>query len=334
MNTALPESVEVGNDSVSTWYAKATVRTRPRIIVPTSVQGEDIYPRSRQPIASHQIVRDLGEDAVRYVLNQSTYKYMYEIGLLETKFVIDCALKIANRQIYPEANDRDRLDAITIVIDEGYHAHVALDFITQMKRISGVQPISVPTTNGNLNAVARTAAMLPDDMQDIFELVAVCLAEHTLTKDLLSIGKEHDATRTFTQVMTDHVADEGRHAGYFSRVLGAAWSLQGDGVKRTIGVLLPIHLEDYLASDDERLFDRQVLSAIGLDAIQVDRVLSDTKEAYLADSRAYITKTKANLVALLKRIGILNDADTRAAFVMSGLLDAVTGKAATSVRPN
>jgi hypothetical protein len=260
---------------------------------------------------------------------------MYEIGLLETRFVIDCALKITNRQIYPEASDRDRLDAITIIIDEGYHAHVALDFISQMKKISGVEPVAIPTTNGNLDAVARTVAKLPDCMQDIFELVAVCLAEHTLTKDLLSIGSERDTTRTFTQVMTDHVADEGRHAGYFSRVLGAAWLLQDDSVKRTIGVLLPAHLEDYLAGDEGRPFERQVLDAIGLDTAKIDRVLSDTQEVYLAASRAYITKTKANLVALLRRVGVLDNADTRAVFVTSGLLDTAASKPrVASLKPN
>ena len=321
MNMIVDERARIATSNVVGWYERATVRTRPRIMVPASAQSEDIYPRSRQALATHPTIMGLGEEAVRYILNQSTYKYMYEIGLLETRFVIDCALKIINRAIYPGASDEERLDAITIVIDEGYHAHVALDFIIQMKAVSAVEPLSVPSTNRNLDAVRRTAAKLPERMQDTFELVAVCLAEHTLTKDLLSIGKERDTTLAFTQVMTDHVADEGRHAGYFSRLLSAYWLTLDDETKTAIGTLLPAHLDDYLAGDDDRLFDRQVMAAVGLDANQIETVLKDTDQSYFASVNSYIGTTKANLVNLLKRMGMLNHPATRAAFLARGLVE-------------
>ena len=320
MNAIPKEITKAQNDGISDWYAKATVRSTDRIIVPSSSRDEDIYPRSRQILSGHEIIKALGEPAVRYVLAQSTYKYMYEIGLLETRFVIDCALKIINGEIHEGATDDDRREAITVVIDEGYHAHVALDFIIQMKALSGVAPLDVPVTNRNLDAVRRTAAKLPPEMQNAFELVAVCLAEHTLTKDLLSIGREKDATVTFTQVMTDHVADESRHASYFSRMLSAYWAAQDNRTKATVGTLLPAHLDDYLAGDTGRLFDRKVMAAIGLEPEQVDIVLRDTNDAYLANVNEYIVKTKKNLVVLLQRNGVLSHPATRQAFVAHGLL--------------
>ncbi|WP_437573911.1 diiron oxygenase [Sorangium sp. So ce887] len=314
MNPIAARSAPSDPESVERWYASATVRNSPRIVVPDITQGEYIFPRSRQPLSEHPIVTGLGEDAISFVLTQSAYRYMYEIGLLETRYVIDCALNIVNNEI-KGASDNEKREALAIVIDEGYHAYVALDFILQMKALSGVQPVEVPDTNGNLDAVRRAFEVLPQHMHHDFQLISVCLAEHTLTKDLLSIGREKDATRTFTQVMTDHVSDEGRHANYFARLTKAHWARLPDATKTVIATLLPSYLDDYLAGDPERGFDRKVLSAYGLAESQVSRVIDETHETYLASMNGYITKTKANLVKLLQRVGIMDFPAARAAFL-------------------
>lgn len=302
-------------DSVQRWYGAATVRNAPRIIVPDSAANEYIFPRSRQLMSEHPLVTARGHKTVNYVLAQSTYKYMYEIGLLETKFVIDCGLKIVNNEIMPGAvTEMDKLDALTIVIDEGYHAHVALDFIIQMKDKTGISPLSIPHTNGNLDAVGRAFATLPKSMHNDFELISVCLAEHTLTKDLLSIGKEKDATKTFTQVMTDHVSDEGRHANYFATLMKRHWLEMPEQTRVAIGAMLPAYLDDYLAGDEERTFDRSVLAAAGLSEVETDQVIQDTNPAYLESMNGYIEVTRANLVKLLRRTGVLDHAPTQAAF--------------------
>lgn len=305
----------VDMDPVHRWYANATVRNSPRIIVPDAEGEEYIFPRTRQPLSEHPKVVALGHEAVNYLLAQSTYKYMYEIGLLETKYVIDCGLKIVNDQIMAgNVTEMDKLDALTIVIDEGYHAHVALDFIIQMKEKVGVSPISVPQTNGNLDAVGRAFAALPESAHRDFELISVCLAEHTLTKDLLSIGREKEASRTFTQVMTDHVSDEGRHANYFAGLVKRNWLAMSEENRLVIGRMLPAYLDDYLAGDEDRSFDRQALAGCGLSAADIEEVLRDTSASYYEAMNGYISKTKANLVNLLRRMGVLDHAPTKAAF--------------------
>ena len=266
-------------------------------------------------LSEHPVVTARGHKVVSYVLAQSTYKYMYEIGLLETKFVIDCALKIVNDEIMPGATtESDKLDALTIVIDEGYHAHVALDFIIQMKEKTGIAPLAIPQTNGNLDAVGRAFQVLPKAMHNDFELISVCLAEHTLTKDLLSIGKEKDATPTFTQVMTDHVSDEGRHANYFANLMKAQWQRMPEETRVAIGAMLPNYLDDYLVGDDERTFDRSVLSACGLSRRRSTRSSRTPTLAFQEALTGYISVTRANLVRLLRRSGILDHAPTQAAF--------------------
>lgn len=303
---------------IDKWYANATVRQSPRIIVPDDSKGEYLFPKSRQILSDHPLVAAKGVDVVNYVLAQSAYQYMYEIGLLETRFVIDCGLNIVNNVIQG-ATESEKLDALTIVIDEGYHAHVALDFIIQMKTITNINPIEVPETNGNLSAVHRAMERLPTNVRDDFQLISVTIAEHTLTKDLISIGKEKDATRTFTQVMTDHVSDEGRHANYFARLMSAHWERMPEEHRVTIGTMLPAYLDDYLAGDENREFDRKILSAAGFSETEIAEVIADTNTQYLENLRSYVTVTKKNLVRLLKRIGVLDHQPTQSAFIEHGI---------------
>lgn len=304
--------------SVNHWYNNATVRHRPRIVVPDSSKDEIIFPRSRQVLIEHELVKAMGDSAINYILAQSAYRYMYEIGLLETQFVIDCSLNIVNDKIVG-FNEEEKRDALTVVIDEGYHAYVALDFILQMKTVTEIEPIEVPKTNGNLIAVSQAMEILPDSMHMDFQLISVCLAEHTLTKDLVSIGKEKDATRTFTQVMIDHVADEGRHANYFATMMTKHWQMISEESRKTIGFILPNYLDEYLAGDADREFDAAVLRGLGMDEADIRRVIDDTHPAYMDKLNSYIAVTKANLVKLLGRCGVLEHAPTRAAFQNHGI---------------
>lgn len=312
MSTVVNPNTSQQLDNVERWYGAATVRNSPRIMVPRSDQGESIFPRSRQVMADHPWVVALGNDAVSFVLAQSAYKYMYEIGLLETRYVIDCGLNIINNKI-TGATDEEKREALAVVIDEGYHAYVALDFIIQMKQLTRIEPVEVPETNGNLDAVRRAMALLPESIHYDFQLLSVCLAEHTLTKDLLSIGREKDVTRSFTQVMTDHVSDEGRHANYFARLAKSHWARLPESTKTLIRDMLPNYLDDYLAGDVERRFDRKVLTALGMTGPQIDQVMTDTNSVYLEKMNDYITKTKANLVKLLHRTGVLGHTSDQSA---------------------
>ena len=318
MNAIVEPNAKQFFDSVNKWYAGATVRNSPRIIVPEAANGEFTYPKSRQILSEHPKVQELGYKGVAYVLTQSAYQYMYEIGLLETRFVIDCSLNIINNVI-TGASEEEKLDALTVVIDEGYHAHVAMDYIIQMKTLSGVEPLEVPQTNGNLSAVKRAFELLPAHVHNDFQLISVTLAEHTLTKDLISIGREKDASAAFTKVMTDHVSDEGRHASYFAKMMKAHWARLSEEHKQIIGSMLPAYLDDYLAADEERDFDRKILRASGFSEDQVTEIIDDTQAQFLDNLTSYVVTTKANLVKLLQRTGVLDHAPTRAAFIQHGV---------------
>lgn len=318
MNAAVELSQQQFFESVNKWYATATVKNSPRIVIAEAAKDQFTYPKSRQILSEHPRVQALGHDGVAYVLAQSAYQYMYEIGLLETRFVIDCSLNIVNNLI-AGATEEEKLNALTVVIDEGYHAHVALDYIIQMKNLTGIEPLEVPQTNGNLSAVRRAFERLPAAVHSDFQLISVTLAEHTLTKDLISIGREKDASPAFTQVMTDHVSDEGRHASYFANLMKAHWARLPEDSRCVIGAMLPAYLDDYLAGDEARGFDRKVLRGSGFAEPEVEAIIAETQAQFLANLDGYVSVTKANLVKLLQRCGVLDHGPTRAAFIEHGV---------------
>ncbi|MES2818762.1 MAG: diiron oxygenase [Pseudomonadota bacterium] len=313
MNTIVDINAQQFFESVNNWYANATVRNSARIRVSETDNEQFFYPLSRQLLGEHPKVQALGQPAVAYVLAQSAYRYMYDICLLETRFVIDCSLNIIG-DVIEGASEEEKLDALTVVIDEGYHAHVALDFIIQMKRLTGIEPLQVPHTHGILQAVARALERLPAELHSDFQLITVTLAEHTLTKDLLSIGREKDTTEAFTQVMTDHVSDEGRHASYFAKLMSKHWARLPEAHKQSIGALLPDYLDEYLAGDEGRVFDRQILRGCGLDEQEVDAIIADTQACFWSRYQAYTEATRANLVKLLRRCGVFEHQPTREVF--------------------
>jgi hypothetical protein len=218
------------------------------------------------------------------------------------------------------ASEPDKLEALAVVIDEGYHAYVALDFIMQIKESTGIEPIEVPYENENLKAVRKYSAMMEGETQADFYLIACTIAEHTLTKDLLSVGRERGATESFSQVMKDHVSDEGRHASYFARMMRHHWKNMSEKSREKIGQVLPAYLCEYLSYDKERMFERKILLQCGLDDTEVNTVLGETYEQYIDKSESYINTTLKNIVALLKRCDVLEHDPTQTSFLQAGML--------------
>lgn len=298
---------------VEKWYASATVKNSQRHYVPLDAKNEYVYPTSKVIISTHPLLEAKGDEVVKYAIAQMAYNYMYGIGLLETRFVIDCGLNIANNLI-TGFSEADKLAALRIVIDEGYHAHVALDYILQMKEITGIEPLMVPDTNGNLIAVNKAFEILPKEIHYDFQLIAVTLAEHTLTKDMISIGRDKEMSKTFSSVLTDHVSDEGVHAHYFARLMKEHWARLNDHTKDIISEMLPDYLDDYLAYDYHREFERNVLKNCGLNEIEIEKVINDTNPIFFSKSEDYFVTTKNNLISLLKRSGFFDHENLKKSF--------------------
>ncbi|MGS0894739.1 diiron oxygenase [Burkholderia stagnalis] len=303
--------------AVSAWYEKATVRYTPRIIVPDYTSDALIYPSALSIISGHPLVVARGKEVRSFILTQSAYRFLYGVGLLETKFVIQCSLDLVHDRIFP-IDDVKRLQALTVIIDEGYHAHVALDYIVQMREKSGIAPLSVPQTNRKLDATARAYAMLPPELRMDFQLLAVTLAENVLTNEIATMGREKELTKSYITLMTDHVMDEGRHSNYFNDLTRVRWAQLDATAQSTFGTLLPAFLDDFLGIDPHRAFEREMLDACDFSSGDVQRILDDTQETYSGNHAALSNRTKARLFRLMKTFGILDRGDARDAFSAQG----------------
>lgn len=291
------------DQTIDHWYRKATVRHTPRIRVPHYDAEELIYPLAHCAVCDHPLVLEAGRNARAYILTQAAYRFLYGVGLLETKFVIQCSLDLLHDRI-PGISEFEKLQALTVVIDEGYHAHVALDFIMQMQERSGINPLSVPQSNRKIDAYAIASARLPEAMRADFRLLAVTLAENVLTEEIASLGRDEGLAPSFTTLMMDHVKDEGRHSGYFADLMRARWAGLSEKTKSQFSDMLPEYLDDFLGMDSERGFDRQLLGAVGLAPSAVEQVLADTNADFVGNNERLAQKTKVRLYRLLKLIGV------------------------------
>lgn len=292
------------NKITDTWYAKATVRSTPRICVPDYSSDQLIYPVARCSICEHPLITALGAEARSYILTQAAYQFLYGVGLLETKFVIQCCLDMLHNHIQG-ISDAAKLQALTVIIDEGYHAHVALDYIVQMKKKSAIEPLEVPQTNRKLDATARAYASLPPEMRMDFQLLAVTIAENVLTDEVANLGRERELAQSFTTLMMDHVRDEGRHSRFFADLMKERWPQLPRATQERFGTMLPAYLDDFLGADLSRRFERMILANCGLSDVQAEQVITESAPHFSTDQERMKKSILQRIYRLLKQIGIL-----------------------------
>ena len=122
------------------WERRATVRSRPQRQL--SENEGHFYPISRQPLCSHPLVKNMGEDAIQFILIQSAYKFMWDIAQIETRLVNNVAEKIANDRFTVKFPEGMKFNGLTVLVDESYHAYVARDFMHQLYGATKVSPIA------------------------------------------------------------------------------------------------------------------------------------------------------------------------------------------------
>jgi hypothetical protein len=293
--------INVNNEEIiNTWYKKATVRHTPRILIPNSMGEELVYPVARCHVCDHPLVIARGREVLSYLLNQAAYLF-YGVGLLETKFVINCCLDIIHDHI-TGMSDFDKLQAYSVIVDEGFHAHVALDYIIQMQQQSNIMPLLVPQTNRKIEAAQRASEKLPEHMRMDFKLLVVTIAENVLTEDIANIGRERGVTETFCRVMTEHVSDEGRHSKYFIKLMQSHWPKLSHDMQQQFKQMVPEFLDDFLSVDLTRNFEQQILAQCGFTSDKINKIIADTQQQFVADHQATSSKSKSRLYSLLKLI--------------------------------
>ncbi|WP_085719132.1 diiron oxygenase [Pseudomonas sp. B28(2017)] len=242
------------------WESRATIRTRPRRVL----ENDDklIYPLSRQPLVlSETFLRECPQ-LRDFALVQTLYKFINDVVIFETEIVDKTARSIAKNRFAVEFPFACRYDAMTVVVDEDYHALVAMDFMQQAIGLTGISPIELPDEIELSRAIPAAVALAPEHLRSAVELICVAIAENTVTGDVAAFAKDATVKQSIKGLMADHLLDEGRHSGFWARLVRIYWHTASADDRHCIAQILPVFIGHYLTNDIQKSFDFRLIDAL------------------------------------------------------------------------
>ncbi|MBJ9978462.1 diiron oxygenase [Pseudomonas sp. S75] len=242
------------------WEERATIRTRPRRRVENDQRL--IYPLSRQPLVLSASFQEGCAHLRDFVLVQSLYKFINDVVIFETEIVDRTARRIAKDRFAVRFPFACRYDAMTVVVDEDYHALVAMDFLQQTIALTGIEPIALPGEIELSRAIPAVLSQVPESLRDPLELICVGIAENTLTDDVAAFARDDTVKPSVKGLMADHLLDEGRHSSFWSRLTRIYWQAAAEHERQALADVLPDFLEQYLTNDIQQAFDLSLIEAL------------------------------------------------------------------------
>lgn len=283
------------------WERRATIRTRPRRLL----ENDDklIFPLCRQPLVLSATFLEHCPQRRDFVLVQSFYKYINDVVIFETEIVDKTARNIAKNRFMPSFPLACRCDAMSVVVDEDYHALVALDFLRQTVEMTGVEPLDLPRQIELSRALPAAQALAPSHLRDAVELVCVAIAENTVTHEVAAFSKDDSVKSSIRGMMADHLFDEGRHAQFWTRLVRLYWQAVSPADRDSIAQVLPTFLTHYLSNDLQKTFDLHVIEHLCVGA-DIQRALKNEMEA-LAFPITHQHPLIGNIMSFLRHSGLL-----------------------------
>ncbi|WP_434767311.1 diiron oxygenase [Pseudomonas triticicola] len=242
------------------WESRATIRTRPRRLLEDDQRL--IYPLSRQPLVlSETFLRECPQQR-DFALVQTLYKFINDVVIFETEIVDKTARSIAKNRFAVAFPFACRYDAMTVVVDEDYHALVAMDFMQQTVALTGIEPIQLPDEIELSRAIPAAVALAPEYLRSAVELICVAIAENTVTGDVAAFARDDSVKPSIKGLMADHLLDEGRHSSFWARMVRIYWHTASDADRETIAQILPVFIGHYLTNDIQKSFDLRLIDAL------------------------------------------------------------------------
>ncbi|QUE88506.1 diiron oxygenase [Pseudomonas sp. SCA2728.1_7] len=242
------------------WENRATIRTRPRRVLEDDERL--IYPLSRQPLVlSETFLRECPQQR-DFALVQTLYKFINDVVIFETEIVDKTARSIAKNRFAVAFPFACRYDAMTVVVDEDYHALVAMDFMQQTVAMTGIEPIQLPDEIELSRAIPAAVALAPEHLRSAMELICVAIAENTVTGDVAAFARDDTVKPSIKGLMADHLLDEGRHSSFWARMVRIYWHTASAADRETIAQILPVFIGHYLTNDIQKSFDLRLIDAL------------------------------------------------------------------------
>lgn len=242
------------------WESRATIRTRPRRVLEDDARL--IYPLSRQPLVLSETFLRECPDQRDFALVQTLYKFINDVVIFETEIVDKTARSIAKNRFAVAFPFACRYDAMTVVVDEDYHALVAMDFMQQTVAMTGIEPIELPNEIELSRAIPAAVELAPEHLRSAVELICVAIAENTVTGDVAAFARDDTVKPSIKGLMADHLLDEGRHSSFWARMVRIYWHTASDADRECIAQILPVFIGHYLTNEIQKSFDLRLIDAL------------------------------------------------------------------------
>ncbi|MGI8667406.1 MAG: diiron oxygenase [Jatrophihabitans sp.] len=295
------------------WHDRASIRVKPhRVLTP----GEAIYfSPELAPWATHPLVTERGEQAVRRVLIRRLFDYLHFTTELEQLAVIPIATRIARGRSGLELPAAMQADAFKIVTDEAWHAQFSFDLLRQVEATTGVSCGS-PVLPAFVTRLDQIRASLDPSVRGLESLLFAIVSETLISSILVDLPRDSRLPPAVRELVADHAQDEGRHHSYFWSLLQHLWPQLSTDQRAAVGPQLPAIIQAFLLPDAHAIRDE--LRELRLSQDELDEVAGASIAAVV--DRGDIAVAAKAAVRYFSEVGAIGDSRTRDAFVAAGLV--------------
>lgn len=283
------------------WEMRSSIRSRPRKAIDFEAEGW-FFPPEQQALFSLPEVKALSKLKQKEISILSFYKYLDDIVNLELNYIHHACRLIMSEPLVIEYADEIKLNANLIIIDEYYHVYIANDYIAQLKKEYPHLPSLKNTYSDSMVAMTLTKEQLPAEYRAMFEIIAVCIFETSIIKELVNYFNSPDIHPTIKYYLNDHMNDESRHYSYFFELMKDSWSRLPEDYKNKIGFCLGGFIKNYLNIEGARLYDIEVLSWLINDTNKATSLVNQLYEGFEIHSQIPIVR---NVLEVLEKVGMM-----------------------------
>jgi hypothetical protein len=294
-------------DYLDTWERRANVRRRARYLIPADA-GDAVFPTLPHPLLNTPEVVALPAEAQRFLRAQMVYFFKNQIALLETEAGGPLAAALANRHRQIELPRAARQAALTVDVDERYHALMERDYLEQAEAITAIRPSRLGDRSLAGEAIGRAGEMIHPEFRVDLEAVLICLIENAITAELFGLQTGSPPTGPFYIAAAEHLADEGRHSAFFRLLLAYYWPRLEEEERAAVGQVMPVFLDCYLGPNPQAIAAASLwLREVGLGADLAHRLAVESNRR----RPRHENPLWRNIRGVMARTGLLDHAPTR-----------------------
>lgn len=297
------------------WETRSSIRTTPRKDIDFS-KGGFFFPPGKQVLLLLPEIINMGEPVKTTILLHSFYKYLNDIVNLEVKLITLACNNLIYDDLIVKYTESTKINAYTIIIDEYYHVYIARDMMSQLdKQFPHFKKLAFPDSDAYTSVLSIKNSLEPK-YRSIFDIIAVCIFETTLVKELVEFFNDKEVHPSIRYYVNDHMNDEAKHHGFFQNLLEYTWANLPDDYKQCIGSKLADFVKLYLNVESEKYYNQLILESLLPNEAHAKELINNMYNNFQITHEIPIVK---NVLNVFKRTHVMDCQFVKDNFVASGL---------------